>query len=256
MEGITRLYALYLLQGKFKKAKEQAQLGIDLGDMFGEMEWSSRFHFDMAYLNLALKDLDGALKECDDAWNTANEGGILHRQREALFLKGRIYAEMKRWDDAQNTASELKKLIDQGMNKKAEKLYHHLAGIMELEQKNNSRAVGLFRQSINLLPSQVDSESKQALFIQPLALAYFQSGDLDKAQEEYERIISLTTGRLLVGDIYAKSFYMRGQIYEQKGMTTQAEENYQKFLELWENADSPRVEVSDAQKRLASLNSQ
>lgn len=255
-EGITRLYALYLLQGKLEKAKEQAQLGIDLGDMFGEAEWSSRFHSCMAYLNLESKDFDAALKECDDAWNIASEGGILYRQREALFLRGRIYTEMKRWDDAQAAASELKKLIDQGMNRKAERLYHHLAGRIELEKKNHSRAVGLFRQSLNLLPSQVHPEYKQALFIESLAFAHFQSGDLDKALEEYERIISLTTGRLLVGDVYAKSFYMLGQIYEQKGITKQASENYQKFLELWEGADSSLVEISDAQKRLTSLNSQ
>ena len=122
MGGITRLYALYLLQGNLEKAKEQAQLGIDLGDMFGETEWSSMFHSFMAYLNLESKDFDAALMECEDAWNIASEGGILRRQREALFLKGRIYAEMNRWDDAQAAASELKKLIDQGMNRKAEKI--------------------------------------------------------------------------------------------------------------------------------------
>ena len=255
-EGITRLCVLYLLQGKLEKAKEQAQLGIDLGDMLGETEWSSMFHSFMAYLHLESKDFDAALKECEDAWTIANEGGILRRQREALLLKGRIHAEMNRWDDAQAAASELKKLIDQGMNRKAERLYFQLAGMIELEQENHSDAVELFRQSLELLPSQMDPESKQALFMEPLALAYFRSGDLDKAQEEYERIVSLSTGRLLVGDVYARSFYMLGQIYEQKGITTQAVENYQKFLLLWENADSAQDEVSDAQKRLASLKSQ
>lgn len=214
------------------------------------------FHSFMAYLNLESKDFGAALKECEDAWNIASEGGILLRQREALFLKGRIYAKMNRWDDAQAAASELKKLIDQGMNRKAKRLYYHLKGRIELEQKNHSRAVELFRQSITLLPAQVDPEYMQALFVQPLALAHFRSGDLDKALEEYERIISLTTGRLIVGDIYVKSFYRLGQIYEQKGMTKQAAESYEKFLELWEDADPSMVEVSDAQKRLASLNSQ
>lgn len=255
-EGITRLYALYLLQGKLEKAKEQVQLGMDLGDMFGEAEWSSRFHSYMAYLNLESKDFDSALKKCEEAWNTASEGGILHRQRETLFLKGLIYTEMNRWDEAQATASELKKLIDEGMNRKAERMHYHLMGRMELEKKSYSRAVELFNQGLTLLPSQMDPQSKQALFIEPLAFAHFQSGDLDKALEEYGRIISLTTGRLLVGDVYAKSFYMLGQIFEQKGMTKQASENYQKFLEFWEGADSPLVEVSDAQKRLTSLNNQ
>ncbi|MCK4556398.1 MAG: tetratricopeptide repeat protein, partial [Candidatus Aminicenantes bacterium] len=173
-EGMTRLYALYLLQGKLEKAKEQAQLGMDLGDMFGEAEWSSRFHSYMAYLNLESKDFDSALKECEEAWNTASEGGILHRQRETLFLKGLIYTEMNRWDEAQATASELKKLIDEGMNRKAERMHYHLMGRMELEKKSYSRAVELFNQGLTLLPFQVDLQSKQALFIEPLAFAHFQ----------------------------------------------------------------------------------
>ena len=78
---------------------------------------------------------------------------------------------------------------------------------------------------------------KHAYFIEPLALAYYKAGDKDKAQEEYERIISLTTGRFYHGDIYAKSFYMLGKIFEEQGDTAQASEHYEKFLSLWKDAD-------------------
>ncbi len=66
----------------------------------------------------------------------------------------------------------------------------------------------------------------------------------------------LTTGRLWLGDLYAKSFYMLGKIYEKKEMTKEARENYEKFLELWKDADPGIIEVSIAKKRLASLQSQ
>lgn len=39
------------------------------------------------------------------------------------------------------------------------------------------------------------------------------------------------------GDIYVKSFYMLGKIYEQQDNTALAIEHYQKFLDLWEDAD-------------------
>jgi len=66
----------------------------------------------------------------------------------------------------------------------------------------------------------------------------------------------LTTGRLGYGDIYAKSFYMLGKIYEQKGERTLAAENYRKFLDLWKDADPGIPEVDDARKRLAGLKGQ
>jgi tetratricopeptide (TPR) repeat protein len=66
----------------------------------------------------------------------------------------------------------------------------------------------------------------------------------------------MTTGRLWLGDLYAKSFYMLGKIYEKKEMIREAMENYEKFLELWKDADPGIIEVSAAKKRLASLKSQ
>jgi tetratricopeptide (TPR) repeat protein len=89
--------------------------------------------------------------------------------------------------------------------------------------------------------------------MEPLALAYYKMGDLDKAQEEYEKITSLSTGRLYYGDIYAKSFYMLGKIYEEQGNKNKSIEHYDKFLSLWKDADPGIAEVDDARERLAGL---
>ena len=94
------------------------------------------------------------------------------------------------------------------------------------------------------------------MFIYPLGSAYFKSGNLDKALEQYEKIIALTTGRMWWGDLYAKSFYMLGKIYEQQGSTTKAIEHYEKFLDLWKDADPGIAEVEDARKRLTALKNQ
>jgi tetratricopeptide (TPR) repeat protein len=91
------------------------------------------------------------------------------------------------------------------------------------------------------------------LFIEPLALSYYKSGNLEKAIEEYERIVSLTTGRLYYGDIFAKSFYMLGKIHEEQGNTAHAIEHYEKFLNLWKDADPSIAEVDDARERVVGL---
>jgi len=252
-EGIKRLGALYLLQGMFEKSKEQAKQGLELAEMLGETEWSSWFHLYLASMHLKSKNLKEALKEYNEGWTIAYEAGILDRQREALYIKGRIYIEMKSMDEAQRAADELKELIEKGMNRKATRLYYHLMGMIELERKNFSKAIEHFNQALTLLPSQFDPDHGQALFIDPLALAYYKAGDDERAREVYERIIHLTTGRLLYGDIYAESFYMLGKIFEEKDMQRKAIEHYEKFLDLWKDADPGIAEVTDAKKRLAEL---
>jgi hypothetical protein len=47
---------------------------------------------------------------------------------------------------------------------------------------------------------------------------------------------------------------MLGRIYQQMGDKTKAEDNYNKFLALWFNADANISEVGDAQRRLSGLN--
>jgi tetratricopeptide (TPR) repeat protein len=253
VEGTKRLVALYLLQGMFEKSKEQAKQGIALAEMLDEAEWSSWFHLYLASMHLKSKNLEEALKEYDEALIIASEAGILDRQREALYFRGRVYTEMKFKDESQKMADELKELIGNGMNRKAMRLYYHLIGMIELEKENFSEAIESFNQALSLLPSQFNPDDGQALFIDSLALAYYKAGDYEKARQEYERIIHLTTGRLFYGDIYAKSFYMLGKIYEEEDMQRQAIDHYERFLDLWKDADPGIAEVEDAKNRLAEM---
>jgi len=55
------------------------------------------------------------------------------------------------------------------------------------------------------------------------------------------------------GDVYVKSFYMLGKIYEEQGDTDKAIEHYEKFFDLWKDADPGIAEVENAMERLAEL---
>lgn len=197
-----------------------------------------------------------ALEECNKVWSSAVKSEYLSRQRQILHYKGLAYLEMDSVDEAQKTADELRMLIEEGMMKKHIRFYLHLLGRIELKKDNIPEAIEYFKEAISYMPSQYTfASNSNAIFLDSLANAYYKADDFERAQEGYERIASLTVDRINYGDIYAKSFYMLGKIFEQKGWRGKAIENYEKFLDLWKDADPGIAEVEDARKRLAVLNS-
>lgn len=83
-----------------------------------------------------------------------------------------------------------------------------------------------------------------------LAQAYLVAGDMAKARETYEKIATLTTGRIGWGATYARAFYRLGLIAKRQGDKARARAQFQKFLDLWKDADKGLPEVADARKRI------
>jgi len=237
---------LYLYQGKFERFKEIYTQAIKKAKRNEDKSGENRFRRQCSYVLLASGNPEEALKELDTLLNDDIEA------RRALFYKGLAHIKKKSLDEAQRAAYELKELIDQGMNKNLIRRYYHLIGRIELEKENFPKAIEYLDKAINLLPSQLSRHYRHAIYIEALALTYFRAGDLEKAREEYEKILNLTTGRLFYGDIYVKSFYMLGKILEQQGNKSKAIEHYEKFLDVWKDADPGITEV-DARKRVAEL---
>ena len=151
---------------------------------------------------------------------------------------------------------ELKELIQGGMNRKRIRRHYHLMGMIELEAENFSKAIEYYKDAISLLPFEHSQDNEHALFIDALASAYYISGDLEKAQQELERILTYTAGRLLWGDIYTQSFYKLAKIYQKKGWKGKAIEHFEQFIGLQKDADQETLELTDAKNQLAQLQSQ
>ena len=253
--GIRNLGYLYMTQGRFDESLNMFKQGIELAESMGEVEWKSNYHVHIAYCYLKSGNLEAALEECDKAQRGYVEVGSLSGQEFILLIEGMICLEMDNINEAQRAARELKNIVEKDLNKKSIRLYQHLLGRIELKRRNFAEAVENIEEGISLLPFQRYT-GPHALYIEALASAYYKSGNLERAKEEYEKILSLTSGRIRFGDNYVRSFYMLGKIYEQQGDTNKAVEHYERFLELWKDADPGFAEVEDAKKRLASLKSQ
>ncbi len=240
---------LDLIWGRYERDKTRINPWIDFV-LSTDVRWSASVAYQwLAYIDIQTGNFEEALGECEQAWKYAVDAEQPDQQREALHLKGLTYVKKGSLAEAERTAKELEAFIEAGMHKKSIRLYYHLSGLIELEKNNYAKAIDLFGEAISLVLYQSD-----ALYIDSFAFAYYKSGDLEKAQEQYERILSLTSGREGYGDIYTKCFYMLGQIFEQKGDSARAREHYGRFLDLWKDADPGLPEVEDAKKRLAGLN--
>jgi serine/threonine protein kinase/Flp pilus assembly protein TadD len=251
--SLQRLGRLYLLQGKFEEIRMLAQKGLEQAERLGQNTWIRSATGDLAYVELRSGNYDRALELLNKIWNSAVEDEDYSDQRGALLSIGLTYLEMKSINEAQKTAGRLKEMIEQAMNKKLIRNYYALMGAIEFNKNNYSKAIEFYKKAIPLLSATSGSHLPLAYHT---GLAYYKAGDLENARQEYEKVVSLTKGRHASGDLYAKSFYMLGKIYEQQDNRAKAIENYEKFLDLWKNADPGIAEVDDAKKRLAALQNQ
>jgi len=250
-EGLNGLMRLNLLQGKFSKAREYAEQRITWAVEMGEMASKAASHSNLAYIHLLLGNYELVMHELDEAWKTAVASDLTVWQRWNYYYRGFYYIEMGLLEKAQEAADEFKSRVDKGIRKYEIRVYYDLMGNMELKKGNSSKAIEFINKAFPMYP--YGPLDKPAISHETLALAYYKSGDMKKAQEEFVKITKLTSGRLNYGHIYAKSFYMLGKIYEQQGDTAKAIEHYEKFLDLWKDADPGIAEFEDARKRLAGL---
>ncbi len=255
--AMSWLGSLYLYEGKFKKSIAQHEQALALSKKLGEKGSESGFYTRLAYTNLKMGHPNKALEESKKGEQSSLEerGCLLCHQNWALLYKGLAQIEKKNLEDAQETAVELRKITDKELNMTYMRLYYHLVGSIEIARENFPAAIDYLEEATSLMPAQrnIDNLNDQAFFIEPLAYAYYKNGELEKAQETYERLISLTVGRLHWGYEYAKSLYMLGKIFEEKGWKGKSIEHYEKFLDLWKDADEGLPELEDAKKKLKSL---
>jgi tetratricopeptide (TPR) repeat protein len=253
-DATVRLANLYLAKGQFERALDLLDQAINEAVAVGNRRWLLVFHYGKATILLAQGDLSGADVEIQIVLEEAERRDDVTGRIGSLHLRGIVLLGMGHVGEADQAADEMKAEIDSLLNPKAIRDWHDLAGHIDLARNDIGRASEHFEQAVSLFPYQHNPNGDEhARAYGSLANVYYLSGDLARAQEWYENILSLTYGRFFFGDIYAKSHVMLGQIYERRGMKAEAIRTYRTFLDLWREADSTAPDLEEAKQALAAL---
>lgn len=251
--GRLWLAHLHLQQGEYSQSRDEILKGIELAQkskrIYDELEFSKLY----AYSELQLGRFAGVIEALKPVMEICRNIAAKNVPKFALLLSGLADLGMGEIEEAKRVAQQLRRLIEVGGCPKHMRHYDHLMGQIALAEKHPAEAVRYFEEAISLLPAQRENSDEHAFYYNGLAVAYYQSGDYAKAQEVYGRIISMTTGRLLWGDIYSRAFFWLGKTSQKMGKVREASAYYEKFKMLWENADRGRSEVVDATAQLALL---
>ncbi|HTK82101.1 MAG TPA: FlgO family outer membrane protein [Bacteroidota bacterium] len=136
--------------------------------------------------------------------------------------------------------------------------YDFAWGIMEFERGNHSAALDRMNKALRSV-----QPNHAPLYFHALSL--LKAGRIQEAIDEFQRNVRYAPIQYTPYDLdrlpmspygmigVVKSHYWLGTAYEQQGNKQQAIEEYDKFLQLWKNADFKSSELADAKVRLSKL---
>ena len=244
---------LYLLQGEFRQSESAFREGLEIARRLKMEDEEMEVHWLLGYLYLQGKRFPEAVETLRSVVKTGQNATRSYSLKSALHVLGLAYLRMGQLKEAKNTSRQLLQLIEKMGCPKYMRYFYHLQGKIALTEGRPAEAVDDLEKALALLPRQRERWDEHAFFMDALAEAYERAGDLEKATETYQNILTLTTGRLRWGDIYTRSHYRLGRLYQKKGSPAEAASLFEKFLELWKNADPDLPEIDDAKKQMALL---
>jgi len=176
------------------------------------------------------------------------------------FNLGLLDLKQGRIDSAKSRLSEMKSLLPKIEGYKDWIAYYadFLSAETFIQEGNPDKAIAVLEETLPIESFSVWISGHTIGYNVPLlkdvlARAYQQKGEIDKAIEEYERLITFNPKSEERYLVHPKYYYRLGKLYEAKDMSDKAIEHYEKFLDLWKDADPGIPEVEDAKVRLVAL---
>jgi tetratricopeptide (TPR) repeat protein len=227
-------------------------------NLAGDIDIKIMLVFELVHLYLRLGKPQKALAEIIK-YTGGNEAELRpHHHKMKTFYECLVYLNTDQSNELQAALDELKSNLDRSAFRNDIKYYYYVRGKIQEKNKNKEQAILEFQKAVSYLHSETRDDyyvNQGALFRYELAAAYYEAGDMDKAAGEFEKITRLTFDRYYFGDIYVKSFYFLGKIFQGQYRKVRALKMYETFLRLWQGSD-PGVwekEKEDARGQLKVL---
>ncbi|OGD20230.1 MAG: hypothetical protein A2W03_07965 [Candidatus Aminicenantes bacterium RBG_16_63_16] len=236
-----------------------------LGDKYGPAMAKlvqAHFYFEGGEYDAALRVFSEYQKDIQDAQPQAGRLAVTENDLWLALVewkRGRIESARQKLDPIQILFSERPK--DKGpIFAQLEKTYKILQAEIWLSEGRTAKVLDFLEKDFALRAPFIGPAYARILIWHNfpseqdvLARAYQKAGHLDKAIEEYRKLITFdpaSQDRRMHNPVY---HYRLARLYEQKGLRPEAKGEYARFLELWKDADPGLTELIDAKKRFAQL---
>lgn len=248
--GRTLLADFYSAQGQLLEAETQLRQGLDLAEMMGEASWLAGLRAQLGYLLGLQGRAPQALAVSRSAMQSAQESGTLSKQREALFSLAVVELMLDQTAEARQTARSLQQVTSQGLNLKAMRYVYLVNGLLLAQAGDHEGAVEEFKRAGKLMPL---TDGTSVMLSDALGASLWASGEPEKAQKVFLGILIRPTARLDNGYLYARAQYQTARLLQEQGDADKARTYYEKFLELWTDADPDIPLLVDARQQLETL---
>jgi tetratricopeptide (TPR) repeat protein len=249
--GYRSLALLALYQGRYSAAEDNLREAVILNKTLKYKLSEMRDHLFLAMICRMKKRNEAFEKEMAAVTEIQKEINI---EPSFLFKVGKVFARMNRLKEANAVLDNLKSRIGDILavsgisrsNQLDQASFHMLKAEIELAKGQFEEAVNSYEMAGSLRADMLEDG---------LAYAYLKIGNLDKAIEKYKAFLQAATDVLGYEgqELWILSHYQLGMLYERKGEPAEAIRYYERFLEIWKDADPGIPEAEDARKRLAGL---
>jgi tetratricopeptide (TPR) repeat protein len=248
LNGRVNLALIPMFQGKFKDALTVLDKGIAADEMEGLNKWIKHYHKGLIFAERG--EYQNALNELKIA--TVNYAAFYPDYWVPFHVPSiLILAKSGEYTMASEELAVWKLEIEE--KERGHKGFYWLgAGSLEFGSGNFDTACEYFAKATGSVPTRIHAAYFEIHFM--LARAFQEAGKPGEAVAEFESLLSnYTTGRAQSCIASVKLHYYLGVLYEQSGWNSKAIDQYDTFLDIWQDAD-PGIElVEDAKMRLARL---
>jgi len=221
----------YLEKGMYNQAllSYERYLALPLG-----AAQKAQGHFSLGNLYFLKEEYAQAIQECGKALE------LDPQMIEAHWIQGLTFVKKGMFEQADSEIFAIEGLIEKLRDEDSKAYYYYLKGELYMKKGLYQQALENFNEATNFNPL------KRTFFVDALGEAYFRIGELNKAVRKFEDVLKINPN-------YAQTHYLLGQVYQRLGKNGKARVHFQKFLEIWKDADKNLPQLIEAKKHLERL---